>query len=367
MDVTRTTTMRRAAICALLFVWAVSLFTAADPRDQFAQETGLDPDLINLVKTDVAGTELTITFVFINERTFESGISARLSELLVPYVGQNAIYVNPSIDDVVDAFPFDPQQLWVRQDGATVVVPQGAWDEITPGFLTGRFEVNPSGPEQGSGSEGVLVLGDLIDSDQPFEIHYAEQTAAFDIEASAPAAPSGPSTPNAASPSHEPIEVAPLQTLDTLQELLLGEDFSSDAMAALFGLDPALVRTMVIKPRGHELRLFLVRLEESVRTSLFGDELLDALNDVIGSGAVMVWAVSPDGAEFSAWNFYLRQGGTNYVFFSKASFVELTEDFLRVERIDPGAVAAGVIRFPKSVDADAPLSVYYATTGADYP
>ncbi len=367
MDVTRTTTMGRAAICALLFLWAVSLCVIADPRDQFAQETGLDADLVNLVKVDVAGTELTITFVFINERTFDSGISARLAGLLLPYVGRNALYVNPSVDGVVDSFAFDPQQLVVRQNGVTIGVPWEAWDEITPGFLTGRFEVNPSGPSQGSGSEGVLILGDLIDSDQPFEIQYGGQSAGFDIGSSTVAAPSAPSTPSAASPSHEPIEVAPLQTLDALQQLLLGEDFSSDAMAALFGLEPDLVRTMVIKPRGHELRLFLVRLEEPVRVSLLGDDLLTTLDDVIGTGAVMVWAVSPDGAEFSAWNFYLRQDGTNFVFFSKASFVELTDDFLHVDRIDAGTVAAGVIRFPKSVDASAPLSVYYATTGVDYP
>jgi len=81
----------------------------------------------------------------------------------------------------------------------------------------------------------------------------------------------------------------------------------------------------------------------------------------------MIWAVSPGGAEFSPWNLYIRQSGTNYVFFSKASFVELTENFLRVERVEPGDVVAGIIRLPKSVNANAPLSVFYGTSGADYP
>ena len=138
-------------------------------------------------------------------------------------------------------------------------------------------------------------------------------------------------------------------------------------MAAMFELDPELVRTMGLTLRGSELRLFLVRLEDSVRTSLLGDELIAAVDEVIGTGSVMVWAVSPTGTGFTPWNFYIRQNDNNYVFFSTASFVELTENFLRVERVEAGDVAAGVIRLPRSVDADAPFSVFYGTSGVDYP
>ncbi|MCK5827200.1 hypothetical protein KAH43_01645, partial [Candidatus Bipolaricaulota bacterium] len=134
-----------------------------------------------------------------------------------------------------------------------------------------------------------------------------------------------------------------------------------------FELDPDLVRTMVLSPRGSELRLFFVRLEPSVRDSLLGAELIQATDEVIGTGAVMVWAVAPQGTEFSPWNFYIRQNNTNFVFFSTASFVELTENFLRVERVEAGEVAAGVIRLPRSADADAPFSVFYGTSGVDYP
>ena len=358
----------RAVGCALLLLWVVCFFLcAADPRAEFAQETGLDPDLVNLVKVDVGGVELTITFVFINERTFQSKISLELSAFLRPYVGLNAIYVNPSVDAVVDSFGFDPQQLLIQQGGITSYPAWDAWDEITPGFLSGGFEVNPSGPSQGSGSEGVVILGDLIDSQLPFDVVYAGQQASFDI-GSTPAVVQGTTgSPVATIQSHEPIEVSPLQTLDLLQDLLLHEDFSSEAMAALFELDAELVRTMVLTPRGSELRLLFVRLEDSVRTSLLGPDLLETIDEVIGTGSVMVWAVSPGGAEFSQWNLYIRQSGTNYVFFSKASFVELTENFLRVERVEPGDVVAGIIRLPKSVNANAPLSVFYGTSGADYP
>lgn len=362
--------MRRAAGWALLLLWSVSFLLCADPRDQFAQETGLDPDLVNLVKVSVDGTELTITFVFINERTFQSRISLELSGLLQPYVGQNAIYVNPSIDAVVGSFAFDPLLVSVRQSGVTSFPPWEAWDEITPGFLSGRFEVNPSGPSQGSGSEGVVILGDLIDPQLPFDVLYAGERASFELGSLPMPTPTvqGPiGSPTAAIQSHDPIEVAPVETLDAVKDLLLHEDFSSEAMAALFELDPKVVRTMVLTPRGRELRLFFVRLEESVRTSLLGAELIATIDEVIGTGAVMVWAVSPSGAEFSPWHFYIRQGGTNYVFFSTASFVELTEGFLRVERVEAGEVVAGVIRMPRSVDVSAQLSVFYGTSGADYP
>ncbi len=350
----------------LLLLWAVSLFTAADSRDDFAEATGLDRDLVNLVNLEIGGTELTITFVFINDRTFQSKISAELSVTLRPYIGQNAIYVNPSINAVVDSFAFDPQLISIRQSGVINSPPLEAWDEITPGFLSGRFQLNPSGSSQGSGSEGILILGDSVDTDLPFEVIYAGERASFEI-GSIPVVAQATGSPIAATQSHDPIEVSPLETLDALQDLLLHEDFSSGAMAALFKLDPELVRTMVLTPRGSELRLFLVRLEESIRTSLLGPELLATLDEVIGTGAVMVWVVSPSGAEISPWNFYIRQNNTNYVFFSKASFVELTEDFLRVERVEPGEVVAGVIRLPRSVDSSAPFSVFYGTSGVDYP
>jgi len=364
--VTRITKTGRVAIWILFLLWTVSFLVGADPRDQFAEETGLDRDLVNLVKVQVGGTELTVTFVFINERTLQSRISAELAAVLRPYIGQNAIYVNPSIDAVVNTFDFEPRLISVDQSGVILSPSLDSWHEITSGFLAGLFVVNPSGPSQGSGSEGVLILGDSINSQLPFSVQYAGQWASFAIGAT-PIASQTSGSPTAAVQSHEPIDVLPLATLGTLEGLLLHEDFSSEAMSALFALEPELVRTMVLSPRGIELRLFFVRLEDSVRTSLLGAELISTMDEVIGTGAVMVWAVSPLGTAFTPWNFYIRQNNTNYVFFSKASFVELTENFLRVERVEAGDVAAGVIRLPRSVDASVAFSVFYGTTGVDYP
>ena len=81
----------------------------------------------------------------------------------------------------------------------------------------------------------------------------------------------------------------------------------------------------------------------------------------------MVWASSTTGMEFSPWRFYVQQNGSNYVFFSAASFVELTLDFRKNQTLSPGTVVAGVIRLPKSVDASEPFSVYYGTSGVSFP
>jgi len=350
----------RMLVLSSLFVILASGAAQADPRDRFAQETGLGIDLIGVVQAEVDGVELTLTFVFLNERTFDSRISPALRAALEPYTGQNALYVNPSVEHVVPSFPFSPSEISVRQDGGAVDVAAGMWVEITPGFAAGRFEVNPSGPERGSGSEGILVLGDAIDATRPFELLFRGQEVRFHIAASPPPR-------ETAGASHEPVDVSLLGETSTLQAVLMREEFASESMAALLELDPALVRVLVLPAGGEELRLFFVRLEASVRDSALGTELVSAVDPLIGTGAVMVWAFSAGGAAFSPWTFYVKQAGTNYLFFSPASFVGLTEGFLRVERVKPGDVAAGVIRLPKSVDSAKPFSLYYATTGVDFP
>jgi len=365
--VTQITGARRILIVSSLLVLLFSGTTLADPRDRFAQETGLDLDLIGLVQVEIDDVELTVVFVFINERTFASRISAELRNRLLPYVGRNAFYVNPSIEQVVSQFDFSPFEISVRQTGEASFIPDSsAWVEITQGFTTGWFEVNPSGPDQGSGSEGILVLEDSVDPTRPLDLVYRGQEAHFEIGAGIAASSSTP-IPPAATTSHDPIDVAPLEETGSLQDILMRDDFSAASMAALLDLDPALVRVMILTSRGEELRLFFVLLEESIRESALGPELIASLDPLIGTGAVMVWAFSIEGAAFSPWTFYIKQGGTNYVFFSSASFVELTGGFLRVERVNAGEVAAGVIRLPKSVDGSLPFSVYFGTSGVDYP
>ncbi len=354
-----------AVMMAVVLVVSVGAdVTAADPRQRFAEETGLDLDLIGVIQTEAGGTEMTVTFVFVNDRTFDSRISLELREALSPYVGRNALYVNPSIEQVVAQSAFSTTDIAVRQDGELFVPRSEAWIEITPGFRAGRFEVNPRGPDQGSGSEGILVLDQRIDSTRPFELLYRGEVTRFDIGTWA--APVG-SPAASSSASHDPVDVSPLADTGSLQDVLMHDEFSSGAMAALLGLDPRLVRTLTLNVRGEELRLLFVRVTEAIRQGALGEELLTALDPLIGTGAVMVWAFSVEGAPFSPWSFFIQQGGTNYVFFSSASFVELTERFLRVERVPAGEVVAGVIRLPKGVDPELPFSVVFSTSSVDYP
>jgi len=354
-------------IAAFLLVLLCGMLSVADSRERFAQETGLDLDLIGVLQTEVDGVELTVVFVFINDRTFRSKISPELRAALYPYIGRNAFYVNPSVEQVVPRFGFSPFEISVRSEGGSLLSPEpAAWTEITAGFTTGRFEVNPGGSDKGSGSEGILVLDDAIDVSEAIELMYRGQVVRFHIEALSASASVPPTRPSATA-SHEPVDVAPLDETATLQQILMHDEFSADSMSALLGIDPDLVRVLLMTGRGEELRMLLVRLEAPILDSALGSDLLIALDPLIGTGAVMVWAFSVDGAAFSPWSFYIKQSGTNYVFFSSASFVELTDGFLRAERVAAGEVAAGVIRLPRSVNNSAPFAVYYGTSGVDYP
>jgi hypothetical protein len=361
------TRARRILTVSSLLIFFVAGLACADSRERFAEETGLDLDLIDVLQVEVNGIELTVVFVFIEERTFDSKISVELRAALSPYVGRNAFYVNPSIEQVVGQFGFSPFEISVRQVGEASFTPgSDAWIEITSGFTAGWFEVNPSGPDRGSGSEGILFLDGAIDSTRPLELMYRGQQVRFEIGTTVSPPTTRPTVPPATT-SHDPIEVVPLDETGTLQGILMHDGFSAESMAALLELDPDLVRVMLLAFHGGELRMLFVRLEEPIRDSTLGPEMVSALEPLIGTGAVMVWAFSPDGAAFSPWNFYVKQGGTNYVFFSSASFVELTDGFLRVERVNAGEVVAGVIRLPKSVDNALPFSVYFGTSGVDYP
>jgi len=351
----------RVLLVSSLFVLCAASAALGDPRDDFARETGLDSDLIGVIQVDVGGTEMTIAFVFVDARALESHVSPSLRQALQPYVGRNALYVNPSVRNVVSHFDFTPQAIAVQGEGRErTTPPASAWVELTPGFLGGAFEVNPAGASQGSGSEGVLVLGDLVDPTRPFDIFYGNERTTFRI------LPAGSSRASTAA-SHDPISVPALGDVSSLESVLARPDLTEVSLAALFALDRSLVRILDATVASTAVRFVFIRLEESVRTSALGVDLLSRLDPVIGTGAVMVWAISTTGAPFSPWYFYVQQSGTNFVFFSSASFVELTSGFLGLDRLEPATLAAAVIRLPKGVDAQAPFAVRYSTFGVTYP
>jgi hypothetical protein len=356
----------RALVVSSLFLLFAAGAALADARQEFAQETGLDSNLIGVIQTDVGGTEMTIVFVFVNDRALDSRISPTLRQELLPYVGRNALYVNPGVRSVVDRFGFDPQAIAVQPEGGQrFVPPASAWVEITPGFRTGSFQMNPAGATQGSGSEGILILGDRIDPAKPFTVYYGSEPVTFDLSTGSSSTLG--STGSTSSLSHEPITVPALEDVTSLEDVLALPDLTSDSLAVLFGLDRSLVRLLDVPVKSDTIRMVFVRLEESVRTSSLGPELLERLDAVIGTGAVMVFVWSAVAPSFSPWYFYIQQSGANHVFFSDASFVELTAGFLDLTHLVPGQLAAAVIRLPKSVHPLEPFGVRYSTFGVAYP
>ncbi len=358
------TRMGGRGLLAFLLILTLCVAGFAATEAQIAEKTGLAPDLFVQLTVPVGGQDLGIFIVYITDRTFNSRISPTLRTELLPYVGRNALYVNPSVKGVVDSFDFSPDRFTISQDGNSFTPDRNDWVEITPGFLVGRFVVNPGGASYGSGSEGILILGDRIDPEKPFTVSYQGVSGTFDLAAS-PAA-SIPQTPAPPSSAPQAPEITPPTQVTDLTSVLTGGDFSPQAVAELLGIDRSLVGTLVITSRGEELRILLIRLEEGVRDGMFGEELLKSIDPLIGTGAVMVWALSPTGADFSPWRFFVQQNGTNYVFFSPASFAALTPGFLEATRIEPGAIAAGVIKLPKGVKRDAAFSVYYGTSKVDF-
>ncbi len=342
----------------LLVLLLTGIGVVAETHEEIASKTGLDPDLFVELKVTVGGSELAIFSVYINERTFASKVSPSLRQSLFPFAGRNVLYVNPTTKEVVPSFPFFPSALGVEQEGKPPFVPTPSdWVEITPGFLAGVFQVNPAGASYGSGSEGILVLGDRIDPEKPFYLVYQGVRARFEIAKGAPV------TPPAAAAPREPVEVPLLTGVTDLVDELVRGDFSSARVAALLGLDPTLVGTVTAKDHGEELRVLFINLEEGVRGSALRPDLLETVAPLIGTGAVMVWALSPTGASFSPWHLFIQQAGTNYVFFSASSFVELTEGFLRAGRVEPGNVLAGALLLPAGVNRGAPFTVHYGGAG----
>ena len=344
----------------------VQLVVFAGTPEQVASKTGLDQDLFATLNVQVNGTKLGVFVVAVTDRALQSKISEKLLETLRPYVGKNVLYVNPTVESVVSSFPFHPSDFKVSQDGAPDFVPSPAeWVEISAGFLSGAFVMNPGGASYGSGSEGLLLMDGHIDIAKPFTVSYGGQSATFSIKtyvAPTPSATSG----MASSPAHTPVDVPLPSQVTDLQDALTTGEFIAERMASLFSLPPALVRTLDITMQSSELRLLLVLLSDPVRDASFSSDLLTSLDPLIGTGAVMVWALSPTGSPFTPWSFFIQQKGTNYVFFSDASFVELTKGFIRAKEVPAGQILAGVIRLPGGIDDTQPFKVFYGSGSASF-
>ncbi len=364
---------RNLILCSLCLFF-VGLCVLAQSVNQIASETGLDRDLVGVLNINAGGTELAIIVVYINERAFQSGISKNpnLYHRLFPYVGQNALYINPTVEQVVSYSAFSPSQFSVEQSGKTTFYPTGAdWVEITPGFLGGLFQVNPGGASYGSGSEGILVVGDRIDPTQPFSVVYQGQRAYFEISqvAAAPLTAVSPAPAPTTVPLREMVQAPPLADVTDLEEALLQGDLSAGMVAELLSVDPRLVGTFIHSAGTDELRFMFIRLEEAVRVGTFSSELLSRIDPYVGHNAIMVWMLTSTGAPFSIYNLLLERphgdGITHELFFGD-SVVDLTEDFAGLNYVYPGQLQAAILLLPSSVNVNEPFTMKYGLGRATF-
>lgn len=366
--------IRQRVLPFFLFLFALSFGACATTNSgQIASQTGLDPDLFGVLTLEVGGTELAIFVVYINDRALGSRISADLGQSLLPYVGENALYINATVKSVVTTFPFFPSAFRVEQEGRAPFLPGGDdWVELTEGFQTGAFQVNPMGASYGSGSAGVLVVGEHIDPGLPFWVVYQGQRVRFEISepmraVEPPISPPVLSTEPARSQPITVIETLPAIDVSGIEDVLTRGDLSSAVAAALLSLDPRLVETLVVSTRNGELRLLLVLLEPGIEQSALSETLLARLRPLVGTGAIMVWAGSPTGATFSPYYFWVAQAERNYFFVSNLSLLELTAGFsLRDHPLAASEVTAGILLLPGTIDPRLPFTLYYGSTATKF-
>lgn len=340
----------------------LGLSAGGQTHQDVANLTGLDPNLFVELHVPVAGGELAIFAVYLNDRAFESRISSSLAQQLRPFVGKNALYINPTVKEISGSFPFQPGLLTVEQEGRpTFVATSGDWVEITPGFLAGGSQVNPAGAASGWGSKGILVLGDHIDGTRTFTLVYQGVRARLEIAAAAPPVP-------AAVAPREAFFLPLFPEVTDLGEKLTGGDLSQARVASLLGLDPSLVGTITVVRQQEVLQLVLVWIEAGIEKSTLRPDLIQALTPLLGQGMVMVWALSATGAAFRPWDLWVSQSGRRCEFWSDSSFAELTPGFLRTQRVEAGTVVGGVVRPCAWVDPRRAFEVHYSTApGVSFP
>ena len=343
--------------------------------EQISWETGLDQDLFTTMQLDLNGAEIAVFFVYLNGRAFESDISPGLAEKLRPYEDTNALYVNVTIEGSVPQIGLDPTRFVVRQFGTEPVsTSEESWAEITTGFLDGWLQPNPDDAAYGSGSIGVLRLGDTIDPRQPFTIAYVGYEQRAVTLAVGPGAPiasgTGPGSDAAIDPSYnDPRQesVASGSIEIPLLSALLDETVGAEEMSALLGIPTDTLHLFSCGGETDRLRILLVELNEPRvgEEPVGGDaeqetgRLWDVLAPLVGTGAVMVWAASPTGAEFTPYAFYLQQAGSTFLFFSRSSFVDLTEGFTQQRRLAAGEASAGIVLVHRGIDLRDPYTMTY--------
>ncbi len=355
-------------LVSLLFLFTSSIGLAASHR-QVASKTGLDSDLFSVLSVQTADAEIAITIVYINARAFDSKISPDLRAQLIPFVTSNAFYVNPTVEQQQRSqIPFFPTQFAISQDSTTIVPKLEAWKPLTEGFLVGQLQANPWGG-QGSGSEGVLLVGESIDPSRPFTISYQGQTAQFDLWSATSRSTTSSRSSLPADTGSESVTVTSSvtgQDFPMLVNLMSSEDFSAILVGNELGIEESDIGTLIADQAEQQLRLLLIPLTEHTLIDLLPADLATDTRQILDKGAIMVWILSPTGIDFSLGRFWIKQEQATYSFFGKSSFANLTAGFSDTTYIEPGKLLGGIILLPNGLDTTKPFTINYRNSGKTF-
>lgn len=370
-DVNRAHRVVACHVVLAVVIMLVGVCGYGQTGEQISWETGLDQDLFATMRIDVQGVEVAVFFVYLNDRAFDSNISAGLAEKLRPYANRNALYVNVTVQGNRSWVAVDPSKFVVQSAGGDAMpAAEEAWVEITAGFVGGVLHPNPDDPSYGSGSIGVLLLGEAIDPERPFTIAYSGQeqrAVTLTVRAGSTASPAMSHGGEAVTdPNYEDPRQGSLgdhSIAVSFLDALLDEEVDREQMANSLGIQAERVHLIECGEESERLRLLLVELDGSPPTGLQAGadavSLWETIAPLAGTGAVMVWAASATGAEFTPYAFYLQQAGSTFLFFSRSSFVDLTEGFTDQRRLAPGDVSAGIVLVHRRIDLQSPYTMHY--------
>lgn len=140
-------------------------------KQQIAQKTGLDPNLLATLFVTDGDNQFILAFVYVNDQTMQSQLKPDLKQAIAPYVNKRALLT--LIAPAKTSF-FDPLRINFEQEQARFLLSEQSIVKVTPDFGAGRFE-------SGTVSAGILLLNDGLDLSKSFRIHYGPQSTVFSL------------------------------------------------------------------------------------------------------------------------------------------------------------------------------------------
>lgn len=140
-------------------------------KQQIAQKTGLDPNLLATLFVTDGDNQFILAFVYVNDQTMQSQLKPELKQAIAPYVNKRALLtvLAPATTSL-----FDPLRINFEQGLARFLLSEQSIIKVTPDFGAGKFE-------PGTVSAGILLLNDGLDLSKPFRIYYGAQSTVFSL------------------------------------------------------------------------------------------------------------------------------------------------------------------------------------------